>query len=331
VSDNMNNNVLHVQGLKKTFKTKVKTPGFMAAVKSLFKPQFKITNAVDDLSFSVEHGEVLAFIGPNGAGKSTTIKIVTGIMHADSGDVKVLGLNPHLQRKQLSYRIGTVFGQKSQLWYHLPPVDSFNLLADIYDLDRSKSRKRIEFLTDVFQIGDYLRVPVRKLSLGERIRCEIAASLIHKPEILFLDEPTIGLDVIVKRRIRKLIKTINEEDRTTIFLTSHDTGDIGSICKRAIVINHGQIVWDDSVKRMKYSFFRKKTIALSLKSPLDLQMRGVEIAKVKNNTARLEIDLDQVELETVISTIMQNNHIKDMTISNPPLDDVIAMIYSRDK
>ncbi|MBU8933955.1 MAG: ATP-binding cassette domain-containing protein [candidate division Zixibacteria bacterium] len=321
---------LQISGLRKVFRTKVKTSGLAAAMKSLVSPTYRNTTAVDNISFSVDRGEILAFVGPNGAGKSTTIKIVTGIMFPDSGDVTVLGLNPHRERKQLSYRIGTVFGQKSQLWYHLPPIDSFHLLADIYDLDRTESAKRIDFLTEVFQIGDYLRVPVRKLSLGERIRCEIAASLIHKPEILFLDEPTIGLDVIVKQRIRQLIRTINAEDRTTIFLTSHDTGDIGSICKRAIVINHGRIVWDDSVNRMKYSFFRKKTIALRLESPLKLVMDGVEILKKNDRSAKLEINLDRVELSCVIEAIMQNNRIKDMTVTNPPLDDVIAMIYSQE-
>ncbi len=325
------NTVIQIQNLRKKFNTKIKSSGFAAAVKSLFNPQYQTTHAVDDISFSVERGEVLAFIGPNGAGKSTTIKIITGIMYSDSGNVKVLGMDPHRQRKQLAYRIGTIFGQKSQLWFHLPPVDSFYLLADIYDLDRNRAKKRINFLTEVFQIGSYLKVPVRKLSLGERIRCEIAASLIHEPEILFLDEPTIGLDVIVKQRIRNLIKTINSEDKTTIFLTSHDTGDISSICRRAIVINHGQIVWDDTVNKMKYSFFKKKTVDLRLQSPLQLEMDGVKILKTKNSSAKLEINLDLVDLTAVFDRIMQTNQIKDMTVSNPPLDEVISLIYSKDK
>jgi len=323
--------VLHVNNLSKTFKTRVKSSGLAASVRSLFRPQYTDTVAVDGISFDVERGEIIAFIGPNGAGKSTTIKMLSGILHPDAGEISVLGLNPHRERRRLSYRIGTVFGQKSQLWFHLPPIDSFNLLADIYDLDRTKAWKRIEFLTDVFQIGKYLKVPVRKLSLGERIRCEIAASLLHRPEILFLDEPTIGLDVVVKARIRSLIKTINSEDKTTIFLTSHDTGDIGNICRRAIVINHGRIVWDDTVNRMKYSFFRKKKLALRLAFPLEIDMPGVEILKAKNSSASVEVDLDKTELSDVIGAIMESNQIKDMNISNPPLDEVISMIYSKDE
>jgi len=325
------NCVLEVRNLEKTFRTKIKSSGLAASAKGLFSPSYKSVVAVDRISFDVARGEIIAFIGPNGAGKSTTIKMLTGILHPDAGDISVLGLNPHKQRRQLSYRIGTVFGQKSQLWFHLPPLDSFNLLGDIYDLDRTKARKRIAFLTEVFQIGEYLKVPVRKLSLGERIRCEIAASLIHEPEILFLDEPTIGLDVIVKARIRKLIKTINAEDQTTIFLTSHDTGDIGNICRRAIVINHGRIVWDDTVNRMKYSFFRKKKLALRLASPLKIDMPGVEIIKTKNSSASVEVDLDETDLSDVISAIMKSNQIRDMNISNPPLEEVISMIYSQDK
>jgi ABC-2 type transport system ATP-binding protein len=240
----------------------------------------------------------------------------------------VLGLNPQKQRKKLSYRIGTVFGQKSQLWFHLPPIDSFLLLSDIYDLDGRQSAKRIEFLTEVFEIGKYLKVPVRKLSLGERIRCEIAASLIHSPEVVFMDEPTIGLDVVVKRRIRRLIKRINNEDNTTIFLTSHDTIDIEKICRRAIVINHGSIVWDNSVKKMKYGFMRKKLIDLRSESPLDISIDGVTIVKTKDYSAKLEVDLDKVDLDDAIELIMKKNRVQDISISDPPMEEVISLIYS---
>jgi ABC-2 type transport system ATP-binding protein len=275
----------------------------------------------------VERGEVLAFIGPNGAGKSTTIKCITGILHPTSGSITVLGMNPHKKRTALAYRIGTVFGQKSQLWFHLPPLDSLILLGDIYEIDRREARRRIEFLTETFEIGPYLRTPVRKLSLGERIRCEIAASLLHEPEILFLDEPTIGLDVVVRQTIRDLIRRINEEKKTTIFLTSHDTGDIEKICRRVIVINHGRIAWDDTVKSMKYSFLRKKVIDLKLDAPLALSIAGVQVLKSKGYAAKLEVDLDAVALEEVITRIMKENRVQDITISNPPMEQIIAAIY----
>jgi ABC-2 type transport system ATP-binding protein len=284
-------------------------------------------HAVDDISFNVDRGEILAFLGPNGAGKSTTIKLITGILFPTSGGIEVLGMDPHRKRKSLAYRIGTVFGQKSQLWFHLPPLDSLRLLGDIYDIEPREASRRINELAETFEIGPYLRTPVRKLSLGERIRCEIAASLLHKPEILFLDEPTIGLDVIVKQIIRDLIRRINEEERTTIFLTSHDAGDIEKLCRRAIVINHGKIVWDDTIKTMKYSFLRRKVIDLKLESPLDLSSDGVEILKSKGYSAKIEVDLTKVGLDEVIGRIMRNNKVADITISNPPMEEIISMIY----
>ncbi len=236
-------------------------------------------------------------------------------------------MDPHRKRKALAYRIGTVFGQKSQLWFHLPPLDSLRLLGDIYDIDRTVARRRIAFLTELFEIGPYLRTPVRKLSLGERIRCEIAASLLHEPEILFLDEPTIGLDVVVRQTVRDLIRRINEEKRTTIFLTSHDAGDIEKICRRVIVINHGRIAWDDTVKAMKYSFLRRKVIDLKLDAPLALSMEGVTLLKAKGYAAKLEVDLERVGLDVVVARIMRENHVEDITISNPPMEEIIAMIY----
>jgi ABC-2 type transport system ATP-binding protein len=324
--------VLKVESLTKVFTLRERHHagrGARAALRSFFAPSYRPVRAVDGVSFTVERGEVLAFIGPNGAGKSTTIKCITGILYPTTGSIEVLGMDPHKRRKALAYKIGTVFGQKSQLWFHLPPLDSLRLLGDIYDLDRGKARKRIAFLTELFEIGPYLRTPVRKLSLGERIRCEIAASLLHEPEILFLDEPTIGLDVVVRQVIRDLIKRINEEKKTTIFLTSHDAGDIEKICRRVIVINHGRIAWDDTVKRMKYSFLRKKVIDLKLDAPLALSMGGVEVVKAKGYAAKLEVDLTKVGLDEVVSRIMRDNKVEDITISNPPLEQIIAMIYGR--
>lgn len=199
--------IIKVQNLCKTFKVKTKEAGLKGSMKSIFTPSFREIHAVNNISFEVEKGEILAFIGPNGAGKSTTIKMMTGILHPTSGSIEVLGMNPTSERKKLSYKIGTVFGQKSQLWFHLPPLDSFNLLGSIYELDEEKLKLRIELLKEIFEIGDLMDIPVRKLSLGQRIRCEIAASILHEPEIIFLDEPTIGLDVVVKQKIRELILT----------------------------------------------------------------------------------------------------------------------------
>ncbi|HAG97478.1 MAG TPA: ABC transporter, partial [Ktedonobacter sp.] len=212
--------IIEVAGLEKTFKTREREAGLAGSLHSFVAPRYRERKAVKHISFSLEPGEVLAFIGPNGAGKSTTIKMLTGILYPSGGKATVLGLTPWQQRRQLAFHIASIYGQKSQLWYHLPPQDTFDLLARIYELDMNEYRKRRDFLVEVFDIADYVRTPARKLSLGERTRCELAAALLHKPSVIFLDEPTIGLDVIAKQRIRDLIGQLNAEEGVTIFLTS---------------------------------------------------------------------------------------------------------------
>lgn len=202
--------VIEVQKLNKEFKVKEKEKGFKGSLKSIFKPKYKKIKAVKNISFTVEKGEMVAFIGPNGAGKSTTIKMLTGILFPDKGKISVLGIDPTKNRKQLAYKIGTVFGQKEQLWTHLPPIDNFKFFGAVYDIPDKVVEKRIDELSEMFELSDILYTPVKNLSLGQRIKCEIAASLIHKPEILFLDEPTIGLDPVVKENIRVLIKRMNK-------------------------------------------------------------------------------------------------------------------------
>ena len=223
--------IIEVSKLSKKFKIKVKEKGLKGSLKSMFKPKYKVIKAVKNINFKIDKGEIIAFIGPNGAGKSTTIKMLTGILYPDSGNIKVLGLDPTKERKRLAYEIGTVFGQKEQLWTHLTPYDNFKFFGAIYDIPESRVEKKIEELTSLFELGDIINTPVRNLSLGQRIRCEIVASLIHEPKVLFLDEPTIGLDPVVKENIRTLIKRMNKEYKTTIFLTSHDVGDIEKLCK----------------------------------------------------------------------------------------------------
>lgn len=240
-----------VKDLSKTFQVRQKEKGMKGSLKSILHPQMTQIKAVHDISFTVDEGEMLAFIGPNGAGKSTTIKMLTGILYPDSGSVEVFGINPVKKRKQLAYQIGTVFGQKEQLWTHLTPYDNFRFFGAIYDITDQETEARIRELSEIFELGDFLNTPVRNLSLGQRIRCEIAASLIHRPKILFLDEPTIGLDPVVKENVRVLIRQMNRELHTTIFLTSHDIGDIEKLCRRMIIINSGQIVLDDQMEHLK--------------------------------------------------------------------------------
>lgn len=321
--------VVQVQRLKKSFRIKTKRDGLSGSARALFRPEYRTIEAVRSIDFEVDRGEVLAFIGPNGAGKSTTIKLITGILHPDAGSIGVLGLSPHRDRRALAYRIGTVFGQKSQLWFHLPPTDSFLLLGTIYDIETRELRRRIEYLTEVFELEDFVDQPVRKLSLGQRIRCEIAASLLHKPEILFLDEPSIGLDVVVKQRIRDLIGRVNEEEGVTIFLTSHDTGDIEKICRRAMVINHGVIVWDGTVKEMKYSLLNQRVVDVKMDGPAEIEIPGVEVVKRKAYSLKLRVDLGRASTEAVIAALMKQSSILDINITSTPMEEVISHIYAQ--
>ena len=243
--------VIRAENLTKTFRVKRKAPGFWGSLQSLVKPDAVEKEAVRGISFRVEKGETVAFLGPNGAGKSTTIKMLTGILHPTSGRLEVLGMVPQRERVRLAFRIGTVFGQKSQLWYHLPPADTFALMADIYELPAKSFRVRRDELVERFGLGPHLHTPVRKLSLGERMRCEMAVALLHRPEILFLDEPTIGMDVVVKQKIREMIRLFNRKEGVTVFLTSHDAGDVEELCDRAIIINHGKVVMDVPVHQLK--------------------------------------------------------------------------------
>ncbi len=318
---------ISVKNLTKTFETKIKEPGFSGSLRSMVKPEYKRIQAVDHIDFDVEEGQVLAFIGPNGAGKSTTIKMMTGILHPTDGQMEVLGLNPVKDRHQLAYQIGSVFGQKSQLWFHLPPGDSFQLLGKIYEIDKHRLKRRIDYLTQVFEIEELLNIPVRKMSLGQRIRCEIAASLLHEPKIIFLDEPTIGLDVIVKQKIRDLIKTVNKEEKTTIFLTSHDAGDIEELCKRVIVINHGQVVTDESVKNLKYNYLSNKVISIKYSDKVTIDDQDIRVIKSKGYGVKVEVDTAKTDIDDVITRLMKKGRVLDITIEDPPMEEIIASIY----
>lgn len=320
---------IEVNGLQKSFRTKHKQPGLMGSVRALYAPEYTTTRAVDGISFRIDRGEVVGFIGPNGAGKSTTLKMLTGILHPSGGEARVLGLVPWQQRQRLVYRIASVFGQRSQLWYHLPPADSFRLLARIYDLDQTAYAQRLARLVDLFELAPYLHVPVRRLSLGERMRCEIAAALLHRPQVVLLDEPTIGLDVVAKQQIRALVRTLAEEEAVTVLLTSHDAGDIEQVCSRVLVINHGSLIFDDTLVRLKGAFLRHKVIDLKLaEAALPAPMHGVAVVEASPFRIRLEVDTDLQPIEQVIGALVAGYRIADLTVEEPPLDEVIAAIYA---
>lgn len=321
--------VIQVKALRKTFSLQQKPEGGWARFVATFRPQTTTHEAVKSLDLTVAKGEALAFIGPNGAGKSTTIKMLTGILHPTSGEARVLGYTPWAQRQKLAFRIGSVFGQKSQLWLHLPPVDTFNLLARIYELDWSAYLKRRAELVDLFELQDLIHTPARKLSLGQRMRCEIAASLLHKPEIIFLDEPTIGLDPVAKAAIRDLIRRANKEEGVTVFLTSHDAGDIEQLCKRVVIINHGQMILDDSVNALRRDFMKTREIDLKLQEPYNDQItaEGVQVIKAKGYGVKLGVDTSKTPIDQVVAELLRRYHVQDITIANPPMEEIIAAIY----
>lgn len=323
--------VIKVENLSKTFKVKVKEKGLKGSLKSIFKPKYENVKAVNDVSFEVNEGEVIAFIGPNGAGKSTTIKMLTGILYPDNGNINVLGLDPRKERKKLAYKIGTVFGQKEQLWMHLTPFDNFKFFAAIYDIPEKKAEEKINELTELFGLEKFINIPVRNLSLGQRIRCEIVASLIHEPKILFLDEPTIGLDPVVKENIRTLIKKMNKELKTTIFLTSHDVSDIEKLCKRVIIINNGEVVLNDSMTNLKYHYLNKKIVEAKLEKSVKFdEIKGILVLKNSGGNLKLEIDTSIISPAEVIEAIGLDN-IKDINILNTPLENIIKDIYREEK
>jgi ABC-2 type transport system ATP-binding protein len=248
---------VEVVDLHRSFFTRQRAPGLRAAFGALFRPLRQQHVAVDGISFRIAPGERVAFVGPNGAGKSTTIKVLSGILHPTSGSARVLGYVPWRERRALAYRIGTVFGQRSQLWYHLPAADTFALLARVYEREASAHRRRLTLLVDALQLGDVLYKPVRELSLGQRMRCEVVASLLHDPEVVFLDEPTIGLDVAAKAAIRDLLREQSEREGKTLLFTSHDTGDMESVCDRAIILHRGRVLVDQPLTQLRREHIRR--------------------------------------------------------------------------
>ena len=323
--------IIEVKNLSKEFKVKTKGKGFREDLKAIFKPTYKKVKAVSNISFTVEKGEILAFIGPNGAGKSTTIKMLTGILYPDKGTIKVMDINPIKNRKELAYSIGTVFGQKEQLWMHLTPYDNFKFFGSVYDLSNLEIERKIENLTNTFELEDILYTPVKNLSLGQRIKCEIACSLIHSPQILFLDEPTIGLDPVVKENIRTLIKRMNKEYKTTILLTSHDIGDIEKLCKRVIIINNGTMVLDEEMEHLKYHYLDKKIIDVKMSEKVNLDdIDGIKVLKDKGYNLKLEVDIKKKKIIDALN-LLDSSKIIDINISNVPLEEIISGIYKQGK
>jgi ABC-2 type transport system ATP-binding protein len=296
--------------------------------KTFSLPGKRVVEAVRDVTLSIDQGERLAYIGPNGAGKSTSIKILTGILHPTSGDAQVLGYVPWKQRKDLARSIGVLFGQRSQLWFQLTPMQSYRLLGAIFGLGKRELEEKIEEYGYLLEANSLFETPVRNLSLGQRMRCELAASLLHSPRVLFLDEPTIGLDLVAKQRFRELIVRLNEEKGTTVFLTSHEVSDIEQVAKRVVVINHGGIIYDDGVSVMRRSLLRTKLMEVRFdEPPVEIDIDGVEVIKSTEFGYKLSVDTEARSIREVLDELLDRFRVGDISVLDPPLEEVISQIY----
>lgn len=319
---------IEVKNISKTFKVAKRGSGLKNGIKSFFRREYITIDAASDINFSIDKGEIVGYIGPNGAGKSTTIKILSGILVPDSGTVKVGGLVPWLDRKKYVSNIGVVFGQRSQLWWDIPALDTFDLLRDMYKLDNAAYEKTKNELISLLKIEDVVKVPVRQLSLGQRMRCEIAASLLHKPKILFLDEPTIGLDAVSKKIVRDFIKKLNKEENTTVILTTHDMSDIEALAKRIILIGKGKILYDGTLQKLKSKFGNNKRVIITTKDKLNsFNKKGINSHKKVDSGYELVIDVNDLTISELLKYLSSKIEIDDVEIDNVSIDEVILKTY----
>ena len=329
--------MIKVENLKKEFQKTIKDPGLKGSVKSLFHKKTEIVKAVDGITFDVNEGEILGFIGPNGAGKSTAIKMLTGILTPTSGTLEINGQIPYKNRKNYVKEIGVVFGQRTQLWWDLPLVESFSVLKEIYKIEPNKFKDRMEFLNNVLELEPFIKSPVRTLSLGQRMRADIAASMLHSPKVLFLDEPTIGLDVVVKDNIRNAIKEINENDKTTIILTTHDLSDIELLCKRIVMIDKGKIVYDGDIDAMKDKFGKMREMNLTLFDASDVNKINVKdkfgltdddfTMEAVKDKVNIKINTSKVTMTNTLTYLLQEVHVKDINVKDADIEEIIMRIY----
>ena len=332
--------MIKVCNLTKEFKTNKKYPGFKGAIKSFFSKEYTIKRAVDDMNFQINDGEVVGYIGSNGAGKSTTIKMMTGILTPTSGSVEVDGVIPYEERTRNAMNIGVVFGQRTQLWWDLPLSESFSLLRDIYGVAEEEYEERMKFFNEVLGIDDFMLSPVRTLSLGQRMRADLAASLIHNPKILYLDEPTIGLDVVVKEKVRNAIKEINNKFNTTVILTTHDLEDIEELCNRIIIIDKGVKIYDGSLKEIKEKYGYMTTVSIQIKQSeiadsndvneyFNLNTEDIN-TQFEEGKIIVSFNKNKVSATDIIQYYMKKYTLLDFSLKETSIDDIIKKIYRKE-
>jgi len=320
--------IINVSNLRKEFKVYQHHEGFLGAIRNLASSKYTLVKAVDGVSFDVDEGQIVGYVGPNGAGKSTTIKMLTGILVPTSGDIDVAGLVPFRKRKENAQRIGVVFGQRTQLWWDLPVIESFQLLRRIYRVSPEKYKSNLDTFHDILKIGDFINTPVRKLSLGQRMRCDLSAALLHDPPILYLDEPTIGLDVVAKQRIRDFLNQINVERKTTIILTTHDLSDVEKLCKRMMIIDHGKVIYDGTVEEIKRRYGKKRRLIIDLAEDYkEIRLAGVNVINRIEHRACLEFNRDEMTASELIASVTKKYDITDLTIEDPEIESIVASIY----
>jgi ABC-2 type transport system ATP-binding protein len=324
----MNEYIIDVRGLEKTFTKVTKQEGFLSSLRMLVSRQYDLVHSVAGIDLQVRKGEIRGLIGPNGAGKSTTIKIMSGILHPTGGTVDIMGYTPWLEREKFVRHLGVLFGQKSQLWWDLPPIDTFSLNKEMYKIPHDEYTKRVEYFKELLQIGDVVHQPVRTLSLGERMKCELVCALLHDPPLIFLDEPTIGLDIVSKETIRQFIKQMNRDKQTTFIITTHDLTDLENLCDQVTIINKGSVVFDDAMSRLSAFFANRKIIEVKFKHAVSEEsLAPYTIISYTPLSVQIEINLVEKDIKQVVYDIFDRFPVLDINIENIPIEDVIKHIY----
>lgn len=320
--------IIEVENLEKTYKTIEKEEGMLGYIKNLLKPKYKEFKAVKGINFDIEQGELVGYIGENGAGKSTTIKMLTGLLTPTSGKILVDGIIPNEKRIQNNQNIGAVFGQKTQLWWDLPVIESFRLIKKMYQIPENEYRKNLKKFTKLLELDELLEKQVKNLSLGQKMRCEIAATFLHNPNIVYLDEPTIGLDVLVKEKIRKFIKEINQEKKTTVILTTHDLKDIEDVCDRIILLDNGQIIYDGEKQKFKDTYGKYIIAEFIIKNKKEnLRLDNIEILEEKENKIKVKFSHEETTIVKVMNEVSKNCTIEDIHMKEAELEDILKEIY----